>query len=209
MLSASDFELTLTQIQGLYASRVILGRNREISEIHIVASTTRKPKQIIRDVETLLHVKHGIRVDYRKVSLVQLAEENLLRIALARPEIRKVTEEDLGNQRRIRVEIQGGGKMVLGEATERIDNPIPIHTSAKATISSIEKLIGHQMDVRVENATTIRLDSREVVIVVLACLIEDREEVLVGASFIGTRLAESAARATLDALNRRIYTSTA
>lgn len=207
--SVSDLELTVAQVQGVYAARIVVDRDRQVDEVHIVASAARPPKRLVRDIETLVFVKHGIRLDYRKISLVQLEEEDLLRLPLARPEIRQLIEEDLGNQKRIRVEIQGGGKVVVGEACERIDSPAPFQTAARATISCIEQLIGHHMDVRLENATSLRLDLREIALVVLTtCLVEDREETFVGASFVGERPAEAAARATLDALNRRILTLT-
>jgi hypothetical protein len=204
--SVSDLELTLKQVRGVYASRVIMDGQRQLCEIHIIATDERRPKQIIRDIETILCVKHGLRIDYRKVSLVQLAVDDLRRLPLARPEIRRVDEENLGEQRRIRVEISGAGRIVHGEANERIDSATPFYSAARATVECVEKLVGRQIDVRVEHATALRLDAYEIAIVVLSCWIEDREEKLVGASFVGSRPAESAARATLDALNRRIFT---
>ena len=203
--SVSDLDLTLAQVRGVYASCVVLDQNHDLSEIHIVASTSRKPKQIVRDIETLFRVKHNVKVDYRKVSLVQLTDESLLHIPIARPEIRHVTEENLGDQRRIRVEIQGAGKIVTGEALDRIDNPMAFHTPAKATIHAIQKLLGQYIDVHLGEAAAFRLGSHEVVLVILTCVFENREETFVGSSFVGTRPADSAARATLDALNRRIH----
>jgi len=81
-------------------------------------------------------------------------------------------------------------------------------TSAKATINAIEGLLGQHIDVRLDDVTALRLGAREVVLVVLTSSLENREETFVGASFVGTRPADSAARATLDALNRRIYNLT-
>lgn len=205
MPSASDLELTLSQIHDLYASRVVLDGNRRLCEMHIVASTARKPKQIIRDVETLVYVKHGLKVDYRKISLVQLEDEDLLRIPLARPEICAVTEDDLGNRKRITVQIQGGGKIVVGEAMERMKSPNLFRTAAQATLDAIQKLIDHRVDVHLVDTATVRLDMHEVLLVIVSCEFPDREESFVGASFVGVRPAESAARATLDALNRRIF----
>ncbi len=204
--SVSDLELTLTQVRGVYASRVIVDEQRKVCEIHIIATNERKPKQIIRDIETILCVKHGLRVDYRKISLVQLTVQDLRRLPLARPEIRRVVEENLGEQRKILVEILGAGRIVRGEASARIDGATLFYSAARATVECVEKLVGRQIDVRVEHATTLRLDAYEIAIVVLTCWIEDREEKLVGASFVGSHPAESAARATLDALNRRIFT---
>ncbi len=204
--SASELELTISQVRGIYASRVIMDGRRNLREIHIVATNERQPKQIIRDVETMLCVKHGLRIDYRKVSLVSLAVEDLRRLPLARPEIRRVSEDHLGEQRRIRVEISGAGRIVRGEACEKLDRATPFYSAARATVQCVEKLAGRQLDVRVEHATALRLDAFEIAIVILTCWIDDREEKLVGASFVGSYPAESAARATLDALNRRIFT---
>jgi len=201
----SDFELTLGQIEGLYASRVVVDKNNAVSEVHVVASTARKPKQIVRDIETLFFVKHGTRLDYRKVSMVQLADEQLLRVPLARPEIRSVTEDDLGNEKRVRVEIKGAGRLAVGEASERVDNPSLFRTAASATIKAIDKLVGQQLDARLDYAETLRLDMHEVLIVIVTCFTDKGEEKFVGSSFVGNRPAESAARATLDALNRRIF----
>jgi hypothetical protein len=203
--SASDMVLTLNQIRGVYASCIVLDHARDVSEVHIVASTARKPKQIVRDIETILFVKHATKIDYRKISMVQIPDEQLLRIPVARPEIQNVFEEITGNQKRVRVEIRGAGRLVTGEAHERIDNPVPFRTAANATIDAIEKLINHSLEFQLEDAQAFGMGTREILIVVVQCLIEDREEVFAGTSFVGSRLIESAARATLDALNRRIY----
>lgn len=206
--STTDLELTLQQIRGIYASCVILDARRDLSEIHIVASGERKPKQIVRDIETLLFVKHRMKVDYRKISLVQLPDEKLLRIPIARPEIRSVTEEVLGDKKRIRVEIQGASKVAAGQAEENIDHPTTNQTAAKATIAAVEKLLDNRIKIRLEDVASFRFDMREILIVIVTCQIEDREETFVGASFAGNRPSESTARATLDALNRRIYNLT-
>ena len=86
-----------------------------------------------------------------------------------------------------------------------MDHPNLFRTAAKATINCVEKLTKHQMDIQVESAETFRQDTHEILFVILKCFVENREENLVGACFVGPRPAESAVRATLDALNRRIY----
>ncbi len=206
--SASDMSLTLDQIHGIYTSRVILDPNRDISEVHIVASTERKPKQIVRDIETMLFVKHSTKVDYRKISMVQIPDEQLLRIPIARPEIARVTEELVGNKKRVQVEIRGAGHRSVGEAFERIDNPTPHHTAANATIDAIRKLIGLHLDFQLEDAQVFGMGAHQILIVIIHCLIDNREETFIGSSFVGHRNAESAARATLGALNRRIHNLT-
>ncbi len=206
--SANDLVLTIDQIRGVYASCVILDKNEDVSEIHIVASDARKPKQIVRDIETMLFVKHRIKIDYRTISMVQISDEQLLRLPVARPEIRSVTEEVMGDRRKITVKIHGASRSAVGEAYERVDNPNIFRTAAKATINALKTLVNHTIDVRLEEAQTFRVGSHEVLLVVVTALIDGNEESFVGASFVGTRHAESAARATLDALNRRMHNLT-
>lgn len=203
--SATDLELTLSQIKGVFASSVVLDSGKDIGEIHVVSSSTRKPKQIVRDIETLLFVKHRLKIDYRKISLVQLPDAKLMRIPMARPEIREVKEDVVGDEKRIQVEIQGASRIAQGQASERLDHPSPYRTAARATVHAIERLLSNTIDVRLDEAETFSLGPRQVLIVILTSIIENREETFVGASFVGARPIESAARATLDALNRRIY----
>jgi len=206
--SANDLVLTLNQINGVYASCVILDSNQDVNEIHIVASTGRKPKQIVRDVETMIFVKHRLKIDYRKVSMVQIPDEQLLNIPVARPEIREVTETVVGDRRRVIVRIHGASRSAAGEASERIDAPDMFRTAAKATINALEKLMNNTIDVRLEDTQTFRLGTHQVLIVVVTALIDGNEESFVGSSFVGARHAFSGARATLNALNRRIHNLT-
>lgn len=207
-LSANDLALTVNQIKGVYASCVILDHAKKVNEIHIVASTERKPKQVVRDVVTILFVKHGVKIDYRTISMVQIPDEQLLRIPVARPEIREVVEEIAGDQKRIRVTIQGASRTVVGQALEKIGNPAPFHTVARATINALEKLLNHSIDVRLEHAQIFQLGTHEILLIIVTSTIDNREETFVGSGFVGGRPMESAARATLDALNRRIHNLT-
>lgn len=206
--SANDLVLTVNQIKGVHASCVILDHTKKVDEIHIVASAARKPKSIVRDVETMLFVKHGVKIDYRTISMVQISDEQLLRIPIARPEIREVAEDLFGDQKRIRVTIQGASRTAMGQAQEKLTNPTPHHTVARATINALEKLLNHAIDVRLDHAETFRLGTHEIVLIVVTLTIDNREETFVGSSFVGGRPLESAARATLDALNRRIHNLT-
>ena len=75
VLEPQELEGAINQVQGVVANRVVPGEKGGLSEIHVMASTERAPKQIVRDIESLLFVKFGFRVDYRKISLVLLELE--------------------------------------------------------------------------------------------------------------------------------------
>ena len=48
-----------------------------ITAIHVTALAGRSPKQIARDIETLLAAEENLYVDYRKISIAQYGEHEL------------------------------------------------------------------------------------------------------------------------------------
>src|SRR5215475_5646890 len=66
---AAQAEAVLKRIREIeYAT--ITTDGEEIQEIHVVARTARKPKQIARDVESALNAYLKRRIDHRKISVV-------------------------------------------------------------------------------------------------------------------------------------------
>jgi hypothetical protein len=78
------FEDALERIGGVTSARVVRAAGGRIAEVHIVATPERSPKQIVRDVQSVGLAKFGVDVDYRTVSVVQLAQERAPR--LVRPQ---------------------------------------------------------------------------------------------------------------------------
>ena len=77
--------------------------------------------------------------------------------------------------------------------------------AANATINSIRGLLKQHAEIQLSEIRVLQMDSAEIVVAVLKCFAENREENWVGSCFVTSHLAESAVRATLDALNRRIF----
>jgi len=59
-------------VAGVMSCRVVSNPKGEILEIHVVASPERRPKQIIRDIETVLLASLDVRIDHKKVSVAQI-----------------------------------------------------------------------------------------------------------------------------------------
>ncbi|MGH2819956.1 MAG: hypothetical protein ACRDJ5_04805, partial [Actinomycetota bacterium] len=66
-------ERELRRVPGVRSARVA-GVDAP-TEIHIVASLARSPKQLVRDVQSLASAGFGMPIDHRIVSVVQLEEE--------------------------------------------------------------------------------------------------------------------------------------
>jgi len=71
---AAQAEAALTRLRDIeYAT--ITTDGEQIQEVHVVARTTRKPKQIARDVESALNAYLKRRIDHRVISVVVERED--------------------------------------------------------------------------------------------------------------------------------------
>ena len=66
----AKLEQDLLRVPGVRSARVVGGDVP--SEIHIVTTSKRSPKQVVRDVQSLAAAGFGIPIDHRIVSVVQL-----------------------------------------------------------------------------------------------------------------------------------------
>src|SRR5437764_10186447 len=75
-LDIDAVERDLARIPAVTSARVIV-EDQLLTEVHIVCGPGRSPKLINRDVQSLLAARWGVDVDHRKVSVVQLADEEI------------------------------------------------------------------------------------------------------------------------------------
>jgi hypothetical protein len=68
-----QLERDLLRVPGVKSVRVV--GDDTPSEIHVVASSKRPPKQVVRDVQSLAAAGYGMPIDHRIVSVVQLDED--------------------------------------------------------------------------------------------------------------------------------------
>jgi hypothetical protein len=66
----TKLEEEIVRIPGVQSVRIVGGDHP--SEIHVVATPDRPPKQVVRDVQSLASAGFGIPIDHRIVSVVQL-----------------------------------------------------------------------------------------------------------------------------------------
>lgn len=204
-LNASQIEESLSRLRDVYAAKVLLNdAGDDVEEVHVLASQSRKPKQIVRDIESLLAVKFRTRIDYRCVSLVQLSPDDLLSY-FRRPKLVSVRQDTNGG---LAVEVclaHGDGVQVVGRAEAAPDTLDTCHIAALATIQALSSLLDDGDELVLKRAEVVSCDSRNVALVYLSRKTPHGEEDLVGATLAGRDIVQGIVRATLDALNRRLF----
>jgi len=200
-LDARSMEGQINKIRGVYAAQVVVGSDN-VDEIHVIASPTRKPKQIVRDIESMLLVNFGVRVDYRRISLVQMQEEQLFR-AEGRPRLVTVRSIE-GPNRRAEVEMEKDGHLFVGSANGGSDDVSTIRLVCMATIEAMKQVLGESVKYRIDEVEQITVNETETIVVAVTLQFETTQEKLFGICQVRNEPADAAARATLNAVNRRL-----
>ena len=200
-LDGRAMEGAINKIRGVYAAQVIINDDI-VEEIHVIASPLRKPKQVVRDIESMLLVNFAIRVDYRRISLVQMQEERLFQ-AEGRPRLVTVRSIE-GPSRRAEVDLEKDGHLYVGVAHGSDDSLDQARLVSMATIEAMQQVLGEHVTYRVNAVEQICVAQTPAVVVSVTIDFGTSQEKLFGICQIHSELADAAARATLNAVNRRL-----
>lgn len=193
-----DLEREINRLEGITAARV-LSSDSDIDEIHIIAPSQRHPKKIVRDIESLLLVRFGIRIDHRRISVVQSENVQITYPTSARPLIRRVAQQADA----ISVDVQAGDQVIRGSFPIR-ENDSPIECTSRALINAIEQMLNTPGLLALDSAQVTTMHDQTIVLTLLRWSFAGQQEILVGATIARDDVLDAAARATLDAINRRL-----
>jgi hypothetical protein len=198
------YEQAIARIKGVVRSTVLLDEHDQITEVHIIASSLRRPKRIVRDVESLLCARFGVRIDYRKVSLVQLDPEEgsdspvRLRFVSAHG-----TSEGADM---VQVILQDDRQTYTGAAarSSQQGESAEVTAVATATLRAVQQALGRRIPLTVRETQVIWVNDDRLCLSVVEAATGAGDERLSGTCFVVEEVGEAACKATLDAINRRI-----
>lgn len=194
-------EQRVSQIRGVISAKVIPGEEGEIGEIHVMATSQRAAKQLVRDIESLLLLHFKQRIDYRKISIVQLEGRRVT--ALRRIRLKAVEGETTALGQRWKVALEYEGK----DHTGQWEGQAPVgetEGAAIATLNALLEIIGPGLSLALEEAKVAQMKGGMVVIASVTVGTPPQQETLLGSSLVKQKVAEASARAVLGALNRRL-----
>jgi hypothetical protein len=189
-------EEALRVIPGVRSVRVIADIDSPIAEIHVVATPRRSPKKIVRDIETFLLVQYNHRIDYRCVSLVQVADN----ITTERVTLGRVEELRQPDACYIEVELLNGEQRYQGRCIVEGDTAL---AASNAAITALNALFAPYAPLSVNGVQCSTLGGRDVISAYIVYQ-QSTVEHMLGTTFVRGSVAEAAARAVLAATNRRL-----
>lgn len=203
-LDLPALERLITQVRGVQAVRIVAPQGEQIDEVHVVGTPRRSAKSIVRDIESILYVRGGIRLDHRKVSLVQI-DEVVANVATPRVRIHEVRQSTSEESTSVTVVLSLRDLHVPGVGSSRPQQPADLPLlAAYATIHALNVLLGTQSQIHLERLQRQPFGSVEVYLAQLTRDYDGNLETLLGISVLRDDELLSVVRAVLDAANRAI-----
>lgn len=199
-------EELIHQVRGVLSAYVSLAEEGEVEEIHVLGDAERTPKQIVRDIESMLATQLGLRIDHKRVSVAQMRKSG--RPSQVRPtarlKFRSVNLTVTGVAAEAQVEIERDEVVSTGIASGPSSSQNQMRLVTDAALRAIEKFLPPDHSLVCEDLKVISLGQEEVVVVVLSLLMPREESRLIGSAIVGNDLKRSVIFAALKALNRYI-----
>lgn len=214
LYDAQRYTDLIKRLQGIYAAQVKLNAAGEPEEVHMLASMSRHPKQVVRDARTALLSAFGIDVDYQKFSVAQLSDE--LGDAFEHDPALEASSPDRLRCGGIEQSLRGEHYSVsvsLVEQDATYKASMQTHNSpmqrqraiATAVLDAVHQYLGCEQPVfvllAVQRITTTMIP---LMVVMAECIERGRATLLVGAAECSGDEALSVQKATLDAINRKL-----
>jgi hypothetical protein len=220
----AQLERDLLRVPGVQSVRVV-GEDAP-SEIHVVATSKRSPKQVVRDVQSLAAAGFGMPIDHRIVSVVQLDEKAPppppppasptidVRAEKAEPEappeqrlvLERVVLASKGDSGWVKVTLRWpDGKSTEGAGAAGSSREARARGAAQALLQALQPILsaaGAKLDV--DQVLLQPLGANDSVIARVVLYEKGVATPLVGSALVYDDVATAAVRAILQSINRKL-----
>ena len=210
--SIEECRALINRLPGVFAAGIRTNGDGAINEIHVLASNSRNPKQMSRDIQSALLAAFNLDLDHRIISIAQLSSDPTEAAGIPPAEALNARLRYKGSsftagegRYSVRVTLANNGKDYNGVITCRDSAPLRHRAIADATISAVHSYIGVNDLFTLVAVQTVETAAVPVVISLVefngkqeGCLLVGAAESVVNEAAVGI------VKATLDALNRSI-----
>ncbi|MGI1659212.1 MAG: hypothetical protein ACRKFN_09560 [Desulfitobacterium sp.] len=209
-------EQAIKKVRSVISTRIKANAANEIVEIHILANSDRNPKQIVRDVESMLAAQFSIEIDHKIISVVQIEQleqqesetetsSPSLNGTQLRPKLVSVSLRTINTKAEIKVELSIGDEIYEGVASGTSTTYTKLRLLVEATINALHTSLTNKLIFATEDVAITRLGKHHVAQVVLSLITPFGEQSLVGCALVKNDEREAVVKATLDAVNRKLW----
>ncbi len=196
MIDSKTLEDVISKVSGVVSVKVV-EENGEPREIHVITSSDKNPKQIVRDIETMVLASIGFKLDRKIISVAQLDSQQLL--PRRRYEVSHVSLEKYGSTVKAIVKVTSlNGE----ERTGEYEGPNTSVNLPKVVGMAVVNSLGPNSAVSVDDVQKLVMAGEEFVICHLTFSDGSNETRILGAAPLKSDFLKAICYATLDALSK-------
>lgn len=200
----SQLEKVLLHIKDIHTVKVNLAPDGDLEGIHVLASSDRSIKQIVRDIQTALLSQFGLRISSDRLRVTLIGGELDPDAAWGRPVLTGVQVYAAGSLSRVVVELKKFGLSFRGEAEGPAFGLSHLRMVSEATLRAAEGYLQTGLEFQVEDVVLLPLTRAQVAVAAVSYIDPvGKIHTLTGSATLRHDDREAVARATLDALNRQ------
>ncbi|WP_407306527.1 hypothetical protein [Desulfosporosinus sp. SB140] len=205
--SIQDWEQAIKQIKSVITARINANNQGDIEEVHILAGSGRAPKQVVRDVESVLVAQFGLQIDHKKISVAQIGDDDENAFAIvesSRPKLVGVTIRTVNGMAEVKVELLTGDKLIEGTAEGPSSSFNKLRLFVEATLKALTPLTLDKFLFVTEDVGITHLAKQQIALVSITLIASTGEQSLTGCALVRNDDREAVVKATLDAVNRKL-----
>ncbi len=196
-----DIKSLICKLPDIINCSVVCDEEGKIEEIHVLAPVGRNIKQMVRDIQSATNAKFNIAVDYKKISIAQINEAEFKE---ARVRIESIAVKNVDNMIEATVALSYDDKTYEGKSCKVKSKSNRAKAVAEATLAALEGYIGISGVLYLEGMESIKISGKEVYVSIVGFSQDNIEESFVGSCIISLDENESAVKAVLAAVNRKM-----
>lgn len=198
-----ELEASICKLPGVQAARVVTDGSAVPTEIHVLGTREKNPKQLVRDIQSVAMAQFDLDLDHRIVSIVQFDESESPNAPANRVLIASINSQTSGLEATATVTLAAGGKLYEGRSTAPSTASSRPRLIARATLAAVVQLLPVGA-CDIEHAQIVQIGSRTVAVSVVQVVTPDGEQIVTGSALVRADEADAVARSVLDAMNRRL-----
>lgn len=196
-----EIKSLVCRIPDVLSCKVILGDKNEVEDIHVLCSTGRNIKQLVRDIQSAVSARFNMEIDYKVISVAQIEENEYKDNRL---KIDSISMMNMDNSLKANVVLENEEKTFEGVSIKVKSTTNKYKAVAEATILALEAFINTNSIFYLEGIEKTKIAGRDAFLCLVGYTYKNTENLLIGSSLIKTDENEAVVKSALNALNRMI-----
>ena len=199
-MNINEIENFINKINSVICSRIVL-ENEQIKEIHVVSDMQKNPKQLSRDIQSVLISKFDLDVDYKIISVAQIESEDVLGGDF-RLKLNTIEHSTNGKIFKAKVVLEKNGELYEGTSSGPHSSTNIPKLLTTAVIDAVEDFYGSENIFILEDVLKVILSGKEAFVTLITAFVSGKETLLSGSAVNGKNSDEMIVKSALDAINR-------